>query len=142
MQSTGKIETVDCSEITVSAANRIRYWLPVALYAGAIFYLSAQSHPEEQLPSFLMKNVSDKILHAVEYGILAALCYRAFRGAAGASLSSYAMFLSIVTASFYGFTDEVHQSFVPLREASVFDWMADTVGAVLGAMSWRVLRSK
>ena len=24
------------------------YWMPVALYAGAIFFLSAQSHPEEQ----------------------------------------------------------------------------------------------
>jgi VanZ family protein len=82
----------------------------------------------------LIKNVSDKILHAVEYGVLAALCYRAFRWAAGVSLSSYAVFLSIITASFYGFTDEVHQSFVPLREASVFDWMADTVGAFFAAM--------
>ena len=27
------------------------YWLPVALYAGAIFFWSSQSHPEEQLPS-------------------------------------------------------------------------------------------
>ena len=134
MQSTEKIETVACGETTSAAPHRIRYWTPVVLYAGIIFYLSAQSHPEEQLPSFLLKEVSDKILHAVEYGILATLCYRAFRWAAGATLSPYAILLSIVTASFYGFTDEVHQYFVPLREASVFDWMADTVGTVIAAV--------
>ena len=55
------------------------YWVPVALYAGVIFFLSDQSHPEEHLPSFLLKNVSDKVLHAVEYAVLGALCYRAFR---------------------------------------------------------------
>ncbi len=134
MQSTEKIETAVCGEMISAAPNRIRYWLPVALYAGIIFFLSAQSHPEEQLPSFLLKGVSDKILHAVEYGVLATLCYRAFRWAAGPTLSSYAMLLSIVTASFYGLTDEVHQYFVPLREASVFDWMADTFGAVIAAV--------
>ena len=31
------------------------YWVPVVLYAGTIFYLSAQSHPEEQLPSLLFE---------------------------------------------------------------------------------------
>ena len=125
----------------VVGAQVARYWGPVVAYAGLIFYLSSLSRPDEQLPSFLMKDVSDKILHAVEYGILAALCFRAFRRAAGVGLSSYAVFLSIITASFYGFTDEVHQSFVPLREASLFDWMADTVGAILAAMGFsRFLR--
>ena len=60
------------------------YWGPVVGYAGMVFFLSAQSHPEEQLPSFLLEEVSDKVLHAVEYGILALLCYRAFRWAAWA----------------------------------------------------------
>ena len=77
------------------------YWAPVALYAGTIFYLSAQSHPEEQLPSFLFKDVSDKVLHAVEYGILSLLCYRAFRWAAGPAVARQAVVLAIVTASAY-----------------------------------------
>ena len=62
------------------------YWTPAVLYASAIFYLSSQSHPEDKLPSFLFEEVSDKVLHAVEYAILAVLCYRAFRWAAGPSL--------------------------------------------------------
>ena len=118
------------------------YWVPAVLYAGIIFYLSAQPHPEEQLPSFLLKDVSDKVLHAVEYGILALLCYRAFRWAAGPAVARQAVVLAIVTASVYGVTDEVHQFFVPFRESSWLDWLADTIGAAIGALSWRFIRSE
>jgi len=118
------------------------YWVPAVLYAGAIFFLSSQSHPEEQLPSFLLENVSDKVLHAVEYGILAVLCFRTFRWAAGPAVARQAVVLAIVTASVYGITDEVHQLFVPFRESSWQDWLADTIGAAIGALSWRFLRSE
>jgi len=117
------------------------YWVPVALYVGVIYFLSAQSHPEDQLPSFLLKDVSDKVLHAVEYGILSLLCYRAFRWAAGPAVARQAVVLAILTASAFGLTDEVHQAFVPLRDASWQDWLADTIGAVIGAVSWRSIRS-
>ena len=117
------------------------YWMPVALYAGAIFFLSSQSYPEEQLPSFLLEGVSDKVLHAVEYGILSLLCYRALRWAAGSAVARQAVVLAIMTASVFGLTDEVHQLFVPFRESSWLDWLADTIGAVIGALSWRFLSS-
>ena len=113
------------------------YWMPVALYAGAIFYLSAQSHPEEQLPSFLLKEVSDKVLHTVEYAVLGALCYRAFRWGLNGQVAARALIIAIVAASLYGVTDEVHQLFVPFRESSWLDWLADTIGAVIGALSWQ-----
>lgn len=129
MQSTDEIGTRLPAGTSNAVGNAARDWLPVVLYAGTIFYLSAQSHPEEQLPPFLLKEVSDKLLHAVEYGILATLCYRAFRRSAGTTLASYAVLSSIVAASFYGATDEVHQLFVPLREASLGDWLADSAGA-------------
>ena len=118
------------------------YWAPVALYAGMIFFLSAQSHPEDQLPSFLFKQISDKVLHAVAYGILSFLCYRAFRWSAGQAAARQAVVLAIVTASFYGITDEVHQAFVPFRESSWLDWLADTIGAAIGALSWRFISSE
>jgi len=118
------------------------YWVPAVLYAGVIFFLSSQSHPEDQLPLFLLEDVSDKVLHAVEYGILALLCYRAFRWAAGPAVARQAVVLAIVTASVYGITDEVHQLFVPFRDSSWQDWLADTIGAAIGALSWRFLRSE
>jgi len=113
------------------------YWMPVALYAGAIFYLSAQPHPEEQLPSFLLKEVSDKVLHLLEYSVLGALCYRAFRWGLNGQVAARALIIAIVAASLYGLTDEVHQLFVPFRESSWLDWLADTIGAAIGALSWR-----
>jgi VanZ family protein len=118
------------------------YWGPVVGYAGLIFYLSALSHPEDRLPSFLLKELSDKVLHVVEYSILSLLCYRAFRWTAGPTVARRAVVLAIVTASVYGLTDEAHQLFVPFREASWQDWLADTIGAVIGALSWRSNRSE
>lgn len=118
------------------------YWGPVVGLAGVIFYLSALSHPEDQLPLFLFKGISDKVLHAVEYGILALFCYRAFRWATRPVVARQAVVLAIVTASVFGLTDEVHQLFVPFRESSWQDWLADTVGAVIGAMSWRSISSE
>jgi VanZ family protein len=118
------------------------YWVPVALYAGVIFFLSDQSHPEEHLPSFLLKDVSDKVLHAVEYAVLGALCYRAFRWGLNGQVAARALIIAIVAASLYGVTDEVHQLFVPFRESSWLDWLADTIGAVIGALSWRYISSE
>ena len=118
------------------------YWLPVVLYAGAIFYLSSLPHPDEHLPSFLLKDISDKVFHAVEYAVLGGLCYRAFRWNVNGQVASHALLFAIVTASLYGITDEVHQFFVPLRESSWQDWLADTTGAAIGALSWKFIGSE
>jgi VanZ family protein len=115
------------------------YWVPVALYAGTIFYLSHQPHPDDNLPSFLFEEFSDKFLHAVEYSILALLCYRAFRWGSGPVVARQAVLLAIVTASVYGMTDEVHQAFIPFRESGWEDWLADTIGATIGVVGWRFL---
>jgi VanZ family protein len=112
-------------------------WVPVMAYMMLIFYLSSLPHPEEELPSFLFEKLGDKVLHAVEYSVLAVLCYRACRRMAGAYGARYAVVLSIVVASFYGATDEVHQAFVPFRTPAWSDWVADTAGAVIGAVGAR-----
>jgi len=112
------------------------YWLPVVAYAGLIFYLSSLSEPEEYVPSALAE-LGDKVLHAVEYGLLGALCYRAFRHGVTAWAARYAWRLAIIAAAVYGVTDEVHQAFVPLRDADVLDLLMDAIGAAIGATVWR-----
>src|SRR5438067_12758568 len=112
-----------------------RYWLPVAAYAGLIFYLSSLSHPEEYSP-LLFEELGDKVLHAMEYGLLSILCYRAFRHGAGDRAARYALLLAIVSTAAYGVTDEVHQAFVPLREAEAGDLLMDMIGAAIGATGW------
>ncbi len=108
------------------------------LYGALIFYLSSLSHPEEELPKFLFEQLGDKLLHVIEYAVLALLCYRAFRWAAGPQAGEYAVVLAIVATSLYGLTDELHQAFVPLCASPVWlDWIADTAGAMIGAVGGR-----
>ena len=113
-------------------ATVLRYWGPVCAYAGLIFYLSSQPHPEEQLPSFVGL-LSDKVLHVIEYAVLGAFFYLGFRWGADASWRPWAVPLAVLCASLYGGSDEIHQAFVPFRESSLLDWVADTVGAGIGA---------
>ena len=120
-------------------AQMLWYWGPVCGYAGLIFYLSSQPHPEQDLPSFVML-FSDKVLHAIEYALLGVLCYRAFRWGTNQSWGQQAIPLAVLLASFYGASDEVHQAFVPFRDSSWQDWLADTIGAAIGAVSWRSIR--
>jgi len=112
-------------------------WAPVLIYAAMIFYFSSLPKPHEQLPDFV-RDLSDKFLHLVEYGVLGGLWYRAFRWASGPRIAASAVLLAIVAGSVYGITDEVHQAFVPMRTPSVLDWIADTLGSAIGArgMKW------
>ncbi len=114
------------------------YWGPVVLYAGLIFFLSAQSHPGRYVPSFLF-GIGDKVLHAVEYGILAVLLYRAIKHTIS---TRWAMSLAIVSAMAYGITDELHQWFVPHRQADLLDLLANTIGATFLVALWVMLTEK
>ena len=73
----------------------------------------------------------DKVVHAALYAVLGGLLRLAL-GRTGPA---------IAIAAAYGASDEVHQAFVPGRDADVFDWFADVAGAVLGAAlaarTWR-----
>jgi VanZ family protein len=110
----------------------MRTWkgfLPALAYAALIFALSAQSHPLDFLPPELL--LQDKLLHSLEYAALGALLVPGFR-LAGLSPRG-ALLAAIAVASLYGASDEFHQSFVPGRSADVLDWVADTLGATVGA---------
>ncbi len=127
-----------CARAGESPAGQwMRAWLPVIAYMSLIFYLSSLPHPDEDLPKFLFEKLGDKFLHVVEYAVLAALCYRAFRRTAGSFAAGYAVLFAIVTASAYGATDEVHQAFVPFRTATWLDWVADTAGSAIGAVGFQ-----
>lgn len=119
-----------------------QYWLPVICYAGLIFYLSSQSHPERFIPNLFLLKLGDKVLHAVEYAGMGFLCYRAFRHAAGTWGHHYAVLLAVAVATLYGATDEWHQAFVPFRESDRWDLATDWLGAMLGALTWAWIENR
>jgi VanZ family protein len=109
-----------------------RRWLafaPPLAYAAVIFALSSQSRPLPFLPDELL--LHDKLLHALEYSVLGALLVVSLRLAG--LRPRPALVVAVLLGSLYGATDEIHQSFVPGRDAAVLDWVADTLGVALGA---------
>lgn len=114
-------------------------WIAVAAYAAAIFWLSSEPQPLPFLPADIF--ALDKLLHAVEYAVLAALLFRALHATAGTP--RHALALSFALASLYGASDEWHQSFVPNRSADPWDWASDAGGAAAGAaLAWAALRHR
>jgi len=104
----------------------VYYWLPVILYLSLIFYLSSLSRIEvvETLPTFILK---DKLLHLLEYSILAILLYRLLNQYK--KFQPIALVLAIILSTLYGLTDELHQLFVPGRFFSIQDLFADFIGS-------------
>ncbi len=99
-----------------------------AAWAGLVFWLS--SRPDLPFHVALVPG-SDKVLHAGAYAVLGALLTLA---TAGARFSGRrAVVIAAALASLYGVSDELHQAFVPGRDTSAGDWIADTAGALVGA---------
>lgn len=103
--------------------------LPVILWALLIFI--ASSIPNVTLPD--LKFVpSDKAVHLFIYLILCALLYRALVFQSRfPTLARWSLTWCVVLTIMYGISDEFHQSFVPNRDASVLDLMADALGALV-----------
>ena len=114
-------------------AHFLRFWLPVYLYAGIIFIYSSQSSPA-LVPKILY---GDKLLHLIEYAILAYLIARAAKNSPSLKLRAHFRILAIGLAFLYGLSDELHQYFVPGREAEILDVLTNGVGAYLGQILFR-----
>ncbi|MBI1869671.1 MAG: VanZ family protein [Chlamydiae bacterium] len=114
--------------------------LCVLLYCILIFILSSQAH----LPRLLEPENADKFVHFIEYGVLAFLFYRMILLERLFFLRSRPFILSWFFTASYGFSDEIHQYFVPHRSCSLMDWLADAAGAaiVLGVMAIRMNQFK
>lgn len=99
-------------------------WAALLGFCGFIFMLSDQ--PSVPLPSWFEHQ--DKLNHFAAYSVMAALAWRAFRHQI--THKRLLILLCVVFCSLYGVSDEWHQSFVPGREVSAADWVADTLGAL------------
>ena len=82
----------------------------------------------------LPANTSDKVAHFAAYALLGALVARAMAGATWAGYTFTTIRQAWVFATVYGVTDELHQAFVPGRTPSAADGLADSTGALLGAL--------
>lgn len=116
--------------VPAAARRAVVAWLLVVLYAAGIFYFSSLSQPPAP-PGAL----TDKHVHALVFGGLAATLIWALAGARWSAVTTTTGVWAVVLTSLYGAADEWHQSFVPNRQSDVLDWLADSIGGVLVAVA-------
>ncbi|MCI6441919.1 VanZ family protein [Treponema sp.] len=108
-------------------------WIPTVIIISISWYLSSREHVEH-MPSFWN---ADKAVHFFCFG---GLCFWISFACRTKTISR--IWIPVFITSFYGFIDEIHQSFVPGRSCSVFDWIADTSGAIFGAVLFVFMAAK
>jgi VanZ family protein len=107
----------------------LNLWLPLIVWMGLIFFLSAQPHLPQTHAGWADELLSSSA-HAFEYGILAVLWARVLgRRPRGWPLAAALTML-------YALSDEFHQTFVPGRHADPWDLVFDGLGAGLALMLW------
>jgi len=136
-------------------ASFVRYWLPTALWMLLIFGASGDTLSAErssriiapilrwlwpQMPAaevaqivFLVR----KGAHFTEYAVLAILLWHALwkpRWGDQRPWSWPVAGFALLLTGLYALSDEIHQSFVPMRTGSGWDVLVDTAGALTGLL--------
>ena len=107
------------------------------VYAGIIYWESSSDTSSVPLPYH-----TDKLAHFTEFGLLCLLICWSLSSARIGNKWIYKIILAIGIASLYGISDEFHQSFTPHRSVDIFDWFADTIGAITAGFLWQIITRK
>ena len=107
---------------------------PAILLTIISWVLSSRTNIE--MPGFAY---SDKFVHLICFGALAFCWSLWFSYDKWCEKPLKHLLIVILIVSVYGIIDEIHQSFVPGRFPSVYDWIADTLGAILGGTAGFIL---
>lgn len=130
----------------------LKYWLPVLAWMGLIYFASQDARslyhsarviqplmqPNAQVTTFQRIVIfARKCAHSAEFAVLAILLWCALRAVSkqprGWSwrLAAYAM-LGVIA---YGIADEIHQMYVPSRQARFMDVVYDAIGGAAGLLA-------
>ncbi len=136
---------------------RLQYWSVVLAWMAVVSYLSTDAFSAENthryidpVLRFLFPGISNatllaahtllrKAAHFLEFAVLSALAYWAFRGGRPILWSRRWMLRAFLLSSFYAAFDEIHQAFTASRTPSPFDSGIDIAGAAAGQLItyWR-----
>ncbi len=119
------------------SAVRSRPWAAVAVWL--VIQLTLTSLPGRAIPVAL-PHPEDWVAHA---GMYAGLGFLIARAASLGGWPSRRLVWMGALLSLLGVLDELHQLFIPGRDAEVGDWVADTTGAAAGLlMGARLMTSR
>jgi VanZ family protein len=127
----------------------LKYWFPVLLWMGLIFWMSTGMFSWKKSFQFLepilrsimptishysivmINNALRKSGHVVEYFVSGILVYRAFKAGSNEPRFLTWGFRSVLFVTLLALSDEFHQSFVASRTSSFIDVGIDTAGGVV-----------
>jgi VanZ family protein len=127
----------------------VKYWLPVIILMGVIFWMSTGTFSPEQTSHFIVPVLNSlfpwlppqdvdwihglirKSGHVTEYFVLGLLLFRAFRGDSSQTWCLRWALSALIGVALCAASDEFHQSFVASRTASPVDAGIDLIGGIL-----------
>jgi VanZ family protein len=131
-----------------TAIKVIKYWLPVITMLALMYYFSTDTFSSDNtrgimqiILGWIFPNLNDKTItrlnffarkaaHLIEYAILAALLFRAFRADDPKKWQLRWAIYSMIFVVCWALLDEYHQSFAHNRSSSVRDSMLDSGGGL------------
>jgi VanZ family protein len=103
-------------------------YLPLTLYW--LLILTLTSLPGQDMPDI---KINDKIEHFIAFGGLGFLLHLSLRIQNRFSfIKKFPYLFAFIFVSLYGALDELHQLFIPGRSCDINDWIADSIGAIIG----------
>lgn len=134
------------------ATKLIKYWLPVLAALGIMYYFSTDLFSGDNtrgvvksLLHWLAPDASEKTalkinylvrksMHFIEYGMLAALVFRAFKADSPHAYRARWAVYSLVIVFVWAIIDEYHQSLTRTRGGSVIDVLIDSAGGLFALL--------
>ena len=101
-------------------------------YAALIIALSSipgRSFPTAQIFTY------DKVIHLVEYAGFAIVLIMALPDVSN-------IWIVAAVAALFGMGDELYQSLIPGRDASLADWIADSMGILISVFAYQRWQSR
>lgn len=102
--------------------------VPTIAYIMLIFAVSAVPGQDLHAPA------NDKVIHFFEFAVLGVLLMFSIAGFVHRRITAVQASTAWFFGALYAFSDEFHQSLVPNRDASVFDWLADVCGLAVALL--------
>jgi VanZ family protein len=108
--------------------KKVIFFLPAFLYYSLIFFLSSRSVNLKPYIPFM-----DKVIHLMEFAVLGFLLSFGFFLSLKYRLK-VKVYMTFLSGALLGALDEFHQYFVPARSTEILDWVADSLGIILGLL--------